>query len=300
MIQNTKNIVSLVFQSVLKVLGFLVLISSLFSTLDFLKNWSLFPSIYKLTVLPFLLVYNELLKEVISNPILFIIITLFSISLYFFFWRRLELVAGEFVDGFNNGLEKWEFGGEGWKIESEDKKCLLSVSESQDGGITKKGFTWYDYEFSFQNKIINHNVGWIVRAENRTKYIMIQLHFEDDNNPKLRLHYRVNNKDYQWVVAQEDKLQMKKMIKKMEWFFVKITVNGSNIDVEINNEHVVHYFIADPIRFSSIQDVIDNKGETIRKQPETVVINYAAGKVGFRCAPVEHAHFRNVKVKPIL
>lgn len=252
---------------------------------------------------------REISLQLSSQPFLSVAIFVLSISL-FFFWRRLQIVAGEFKDDFSKGLEKWEFGGEGWKTEKEDGVSLLSVSESQDGGISKKGFSWSDYEFSFETKIIKHNSGWIFRAESRSKYLMLQLHFENVDNPKLRLHLKIpSGLDYQWLVIQEDSLRLSKKISPLEWIKVKIIVFGSNVDVYLNNEHAGHYFIADPLRIPSKETVsivdVDQNGKKIERNVSIVrpfiSMDYSIGRVGFRCAPpYEHAHFRKVSVKPLL
>ena len=233
---------------------------------------------------------NNIWTQITNQPLLSILIGIISVTIWSF-WKRLSIVAGEFKDDFSAGLYKWEFGSEGWRIEKEKGEFVLSVSESQDGGITKKGFTWSDYEFSFETKIVKHNVGWIIRAENRNKYLMIQLHMEDVSNPKLRLHLRYP--DYPWVVTEEKNISLDKPIKYLEWIKVRITVSGSNVDVYMNNQHCEHYFLYDPFVFRQV----GNK----KASEKTVVMNYAVGRVGFRCAPPnEHAHFKNVRVKPLL
>lgn len=234
----------------------------------------------------------------IVAAILFLIAIALWQSLY------LRLVSGVFYDNFTHGLGKWEYGGEGWKSEKEDGKWILSVSESPDGGITKKGFTWSDYEFSFENKVINKNVGWLVRAENRNKYLMIQLNMEDPKKvPSLRLHLRIppSERPYQWVVIQENNINLDKSLNVMDWVKVKIVVHGSNIDVYLNNTHSAHYFISDPLRWQEEFNIQgENKETEPRKGAYITSINYSGGKVGFRCYGDEHAHIRNVKVKPLL
>jgi hypothetical protein len=250
---------------------------------------------------------NFMLVENYGVPTYYWITIGSSLALLFLFVVKqgilLSSISGVFRDDFKNGLEKWEFGGEGWKNERDGKEYLLSVSESPDGGITKKGFSWTDYEFSFMTKVVNKNVGWIVRAENRNKYLMIQLNLENSQKPRLRLHLRVppSNNDYQWIVIDEKDITIK-YIELMKWIKVKIIVNGSNIDTYLNDEHAAHYFIADPIRWqTSYSTQIKGKGNQPKVNTYLASINYSAGKVGFRCSGQhEHAHFRNVIVKPII
>lgn len=249
--------------------------------------------------------YSFLLNPFWGVPVYFWIITLGLV--FWIFWQHayLRLVSGVFTDNFNNGLSKWEFGGEGWKIEHENKKPYLSVSQSSDGGITKKGFAWSDYEFSFKTKMVKKNAGWIIRAEHRNKYLMIQLNMEE-KTPKLRLHLRIPPQDklepergYDWLVMQVDEVVLVNPIKFLEWFDVKIVVFGSNVDVYLNKQHAAHYFIPDPIRW---ENVIETKNkDKINKKKYIASMNYSSGKIGFRCSRSnkEHAHFRTVKVKPL-
>lgn len=261
----------------------------------------------------------EKLINVIKNIFIFLTIVLplpfFNIPVYFWiillcviFWlfnqsRLLKLVSGEFYDDFRSGLNNWEYGGEGWKTEFENGTPLLSVSESQDGGISKKGFSWNDYQFSFKTKIISKNSGWIIRAENRNKYIMIQLWMEKLDSPKIRLHYRVppsSERQIQWIVAEEIAISSDKKIKILEWVDVRIAVLGSTIDIYLNNQHCAHYFIPDPIRWENKFITIAEEG---RPSEKTYIdsINYPVGRIGFRCSGgAEHAHFREVRVKPLL
>ena len=228
----------------------------------------------------------------------------------FIYWqtRKINLVAGEFFDNFKQGLSNWEYGNEGWKTEREDNELLLSVSESPEGGVSKKGFSWTDYQFSFEMKLVNKNAGWIVRAENRNKYLMIQFNLKDTKQPKLRLHLKIppSDRNYQWVVLQEDIISQIP-IDKLEWMEVKIVVLGNNIDAYINKKHTAHYIIPDPIiwmedyrKLIGHEQVKPSK-EDIQKTRNITFINAsAAGRVGFRCYGDEHAHFKNVRVKPLL
>lgn len=225
--------------------------------------------------------------------------------------KKLSLVAGEFTDDFKEGLGKWEFGKDGWKIEHEEGRPLLSVSNSREGGISKKGFSWSDYEVSFDTKVIKNSSGWIIRAESRSKCLMLQLNMEKEDKPLLRLHIKIpKGTNYTWYVVQEDRFNLSKRISLLEWIKVKMIVNGSNIDVYLNGEHAAHYVIADPLKIPSEETVflreIGDKSKVVKETTALIArkhisMNYSVGKIGFRCAPPsEHAHFRNVGVKPLI
>lgn len=292
-------------------LGRLVLISGIVGLLQTLGAWTFFLSWFNKTFSELIKTINSLYYGIpiyywISLTIILLILLLLSVRQYLY----LRVVSGVFFDDFKQGLAKWEFGGEGWKIESEDRIPILSVSESYEGGISKKGFSWNDYEFSFETKVIKHNSGWIFRAENRSKYLMLQLHLEEIDRPLLRLHIKIpGGTDYEWVVIQQEPVNLSKKLSLLEWIKVKIVVFGSNVDVYLNGEHAGHYFIADPLRIPSEETVTlkekDKNGKVTEEHTVSIArrfisMNYAIGRVGFRCAPPnEHAHFRKVRVKPL-
>lgn len=218
--------------------------------------------------------------------------------------RELDLIAGDFSDDFRKGLDKWEFGGEGWKIEYEEGEPVLSVSESHDGGIAKRGLNWRDYEFIFDTKIVNNNSGWIVRAVSRSKCLMIQLNMAEIDKPKLRFHLRIPGPvEYSWIVIQKEEIKLSTQLKLLEWINIKTVVCGCNIDIYLNGEHVAHYFIADPIRIpkqftgEKVTLIEGDVNREVKIQKEYVPMDYWVGTVGFRCSQDEHSHFKNVRVK---
>lgn len=217
--------------------------------------------------------------------------------------RKTDIVAGEFRDNFKRGLSKWEFGEEGWKIEKDvSNRLFLSVSKSSNGGITKRNFVWADYEFTFDVKVVDKNAGFIVQAENRSRYIMIQLNFEKEK-PRLRLHLKTPGGKYSWYILREDEVDG---VEPYSWIKTKIKVAGSNIDVYMDDRHMIHYFIDNPLVLpggeqQAILRKADGTGEgTVVIERSAQVETYSIGGVGFRCSGKEHAHFRNVRVSPIV
>lgn len=230
------------------------------------------------------------------------------VLVYYLFQERkkLSLVAGDFSDDFRKGLDKWEFGGEGWKIENEEGIPVLSVSESRDGGIAKRGLGWRDYEFIFDTKIVNKNSGWIVRAVSRSKCLMVQLNMEEIDNPKLRFHLRIPGPvQYSWIMLKKKEIKLNSQLKLLEWINVKTVVYGCNIDIYLNGEHVAHYFIDDPIRIpkqftgEKVTLIEEEESKEVKIQREYVPMDFWTGTIGFRCSPGEHAHFKDIKVKSI-
>src|SRR3989344_607039 len=130
-----KSVLVVIGNSVIKIGGILVL----FSLVDYILKWKIINTLLNLISPPLERFFSQLQTEVLNSPIITLIIGIsFPILLYILvkFWNRLNSIAGEFRDDFKDGLNKWEFGGEGWKIEKEAGDFILSVSESSDGGIT--------------------------------------------------------------------------------------------------------------------------------------------------------------------
>lgn len=293
----------------IKGIGIVALLTITISLLDFLLKWGILTAFWNFIYSPLKYIFYEFLNGFQKAPVVLLFTwIIIAILVYFLIkvWRRLNVVAGVFKDDFSKGLGNWEFGGEGWKTEYEDGQTVLSVSESQDGGITKRGFAWSDYEFSFETKVISRASGWIIRAENRTKYFMLQLNMVDQKNPRLRPHFRYNDPKVPWIVLETNSvdlnnLDLKSKISLNKWLKVKIIVRGTEIDAFIDGQHVFHYFLPDPCRFEKQTKILNEYGKEQVSDRLIIVESFPVGRVGFRCAPQdEHAHFRNVKVKPIL
>jgi len=242
------------------------------------------------------------------NAPIWIWVMLLSIQIYLIYSTMrnkwfIGKVAGEFHDEFKNGLANWEFTGD-WEIDEEDGKKLLSVANSDAGGFTKKGFTWSDYEFSFETEIVTIASGWVIRA-NRDNFFMVQLYLGE--TPKLRPHYHVRegttliwHPDDAHTVDLSN-VNLKNEIGLLQWVKVKIKVESNQVDVYLDGVHALHYIMSRlgtniQRAFSFTENNVVHNGII----NETVIIdNYDMGRVGFRSAPDEHAHFRNVRVKPL-
>ncbi|NLO02362.1 MAG: DUF1080 domain-containing protein [Bacteroidales bacterium] len=190
--------------------------------------------------------------------------------------RHLTLV---FTDDFKKPIEhNWDHLGP-WRITTENE---LYVTGSDEGGLTKKGAYWENYNFKFEAKILNCCIGVIIRAKDLQNYYMFQITTE-----KVRPHRRVSvpvirgktseHKDFivdeirtGWVVMDNISVTHRKNLD--SWFRVKLIVKGQSISIFINDEKV----------FSHNQ-----------------LIENSSGKVGFRNDTTEEALIRNVKVEII-
>ncbi len=238
--------------------------------------------------------------------------------------QKINLLAGTFKDDFKNGLSKWDFDGEGWNThESQREGTYLEVTNSGQGGISRKGFKLDNYLFSFRSKVITSASGWIVRAEDRSKYFMIQCLVDQTNKlVKIRPHFLFDEVFY---LVEEQNLvdkELTKSILKREWFDVEIEVNGNNINLFINKKFIYHYELPSPIRLEDkwvaqgqptpvsvptqgdIQTEAKIDAEKAREISLIISkmksVSYVSGRVGFRCDGPEKTWIQDVKVKPIL
>jgi hypothetical protein len=115
-----KNFVKTSLVKKLKVV--IVVVPSLVAFLVTLSSVGWLDKIYAVILRFIISTYFFVSLEFMGLSILgWIIIALLIIYLYFQS-LKVNVVAGEFKDDFNDGLANWEFGGEGWKIEFEDDK----------------------------------------------------------------------------------------------------------------------------------------------------------------------------------
>lgn len=229
--------------------------------------------------------------------------------------RYLKLVSGEFRDDFKEGLGKWNYGSEGWTVEKEKDEMVLSVMNSDGGGITQAGL-WDSFSFSFENKLLGRGkIGWLVKARDRSNYMMLQFIILDskgkfseeglEDGTYIRPHFRFEGG---WVKWPHERLSLPdsllKVVRRYNWLKVEIQVRGNNIDVYLEGEHIYHLYLDDPLRVEKIENLEyqDEQGKKIGnlQSKKLNVFSYSQGRVGFRCAPTEeHAHIRKVRVRPI-
>jgi len=265
---------------------------------DYLLKWKILSGIFYFVKYALEKFFQPVMIDLVTRPYLLLTLALVLVWLNLLH-RRLKIVAGAFKENFKNGLVNWEFGGEGWTIERGDDGLELSVTNSPNGGITNFGL-WDNFVFSFQCKIINKNVGWIIKAKDRVNYFMVQCSLNPTSEPTINPHFKLGD---HWLVTKRT-LNLKHPIKTNEWFGVKIIVYGNTVNVFINDERALHYFIPDPGRAIASQPITIKKGDkAVEKekyiQENNVIFSFPNGKVGFRCSGDEHAHFRKIKVDPL-
>ncbi len=215
------------------------------------------------------------------NTIYSVFILLALLYLYLVYRRLNRRLTIGFRDNFKGNLDRnWEYKGQ-WTIQDEDTLC---VRASDEGGITKVGALWENYDFTFQAKIINKCSGWILRAQDLNSYVMLQCQrdvlvphqklaqpiLQQAPNPSVQGSPAFVITSYQigWRILPT----ITHNLHLDDWFNVKVKVRGSSVEVYINDSVVFH---------------------------EDNVMTNPMGRVGFRCWGDEESHFRNVRVELI-
>lgn len=200
-------------------------------------------------------------------------------------------VVGCFEDDFKKDLNtNWEYLGR-WKPEPGG---TLSVTQSEQGGITRVGRLWMDYSFEFTAVIVDRCIGWIVRAQDLFNYYMIQLDVTSVR-PHLRFGDRwikaPQSKYNQAIDSKEHHLSSIELNKPIE---VRTEVRGWEIRVHVNNETIYRRQDFFSMRFISKESVL------VPLQPGvSVVPPFTRGRVGFRVAGPEHGKFSRCRVRPL-
>lgn len=201
--------------------------------------------------------------------------------LYLTYFRLNRRLTIGFRDNFKGDLDRnWEYRGE-WTVQEQGTLCVRGADE---GGITKVGALWENYEFSFRAKIVNKKSGWIVRANDLNNYFMFQCD-RDTLTPHQRLaqpilRQRENHGGQEAPVLELAGYNVGWRILPVrthnlhldDWFRASITVRGSSVEIRINDTLIFH---------------------------DSNFITIPMGRVGFRCWGDEESHFKNVRVELI-
>jgi len=176
----------------------------------------------------------------VSFAILYLSYNLFRIN---------RLFTLGFKDNFKSNLpDNWDAPGD-WRITENHE---LFITNSDCGGITKKGANWENYTMTFDAKIVNLCLGIVVRARDLNNYYMFQINKEQvrphrrvsipifktskgagDSSEVSIAHYRIG-----WQIM--DNISVYHLKQLNDWFKVKVKVTGQTICIQINNDLVFH------------------------------------------------------------
>jgi hypothetical protein len=191
-----------------------------------------------------------------------------------------KLVGGYEVNIQGDPSQNWEFQGPSpWHTTAEGE---LVITGSHDGGITKVGHQWENYDLVFKARIIHNCLGVIVRAANLNNYYMLQIH-KDSVVPHHKRLIRLNETKVeqqndktvlitpgQYGVAWEVQSAISYSPAIDGWFDGRIAVRGDALALYINNNLVY-----------------EQRG----------YLQIPTGKAGFRNDGPEKALVKDIKIK---
>jgi len=235
--------------------------------------------------------FNSLLTMLLttSNTWLPGVLFLWLLTITIYLYRKEKIVyEREFKDDFQHGLQKWEYYGD-WRSERDDGGNILSITNSDIGGIAKSCRLWDDYIFTFETKIIQSNSSWIIRASDILNYVMLQC-----SPTEIIPHFRVQG---QWFKMQP--VALTTPLPMNEWLKIRIMVKGTRVvataKLNAKEKVLIDQLLLEP-QVVPVQVAIPN---TVPSQ-FNFIFSFPLGSVGFReSGNAEHADFRNVHVTKI-
>lgn len=195
-----------------------------------------------------------------------------------------------FRDNFKRGIDPrmWEFDGE-WKVERDETgHRVLTVTNSDRGGLVIPCLHWKDYEIQFETRIVNEWTGWIVRASSFNDFVHQKL-----SDQLIHTLYRVST-----IWDRQSERAHGLNIEKMEWYRIRILAIGNWLStwIELDGRHRMLFRddilgIRDPIE-ANIQSSQLSLPTTHR---QILTPSYRSGSFGFRLWDVERAQYRNLR-----
>lgn len=206
-----------------------------------------------------------------------------------FVW--LQKPEDTFVDNFRSGVNPriWEYEGN-WKTELDERgKPVLTVTDSELGGLVVPCRAWTDYEFQFETRIIKECTAWIVRASNLNDCIMFQLRHD-----LFRPHIRANG-----IWLKPENIKHGLPIKPNVWYSIRTLVRSSYATVyaTVNGKEQMVYqdkiFGTHPAMTVDLRPLVNQAPDIMAAQ--VVNVSVRVGSFGFRLSGNETAQFRNVR-----
>lgn len=231
--------------------------------------------------------YIALNSQKVANYILFAWVL--AIVITPFIWPQKR--GDYFGENFKKGLDprRWEYE-DGYNVElDEDGGTVLTVADSDRGGLALRCLSWADYEVRFDTRIVEKTSGWIFRASTLNDYVHLKLGLE-----KVSVLYRITGI---WVplidVTHGQDLELGK------WYPIKAVAVGKWLSVFIK--------MRGRYRLAFQNDVLGVKepvavtlGSKDIKIPsalsqQVLTPTFRTGSFGFRLPKEDKAQFRNIK-----
>jgi hypothetical protein len=257
---------------------------------------------YKRELISFLITLVTAVLSVFLGRTIYSIITIlmavisFLITIYFLV-KEKDL----FFVSFNKYDQGEDWLGSGiFKLNRTNKG--FEVANTDAGFIFSKCLNWSNYEVSGQFKLINKNLGVIVRANDLSTYIMIQ--FNSENNT-VRPHYFANG-GFVVKEAMDTGLRFTRKLQVGKWYKFKLIIDKEKIEINVSDKKVElinkFWMIKEGISNPRITIPIfpaDDKERKNHTHNLDVPVSYDYGSIGFRCGHDESAIIKNILVKNI-
>lgn len=167
------------------------------------------------------------------------------------------------------------------------------ITESEPGYVYSKCFTWNDYKYEFEFKIINLCLGAIVRAVNLSNYLMFQIR-EDG----IRPHIRVNGGWRPWE-HQEVGLTFHENLSLDKWYKCSLSCEKDLINIKLQDKKEAIFQRSWSIPSGRIAFPFPQRDEDPNPPTIHFPVDLDYGTIGVRNANEEKALVKNVLVERI-
>lgn len=225
-----------------------------------------------------------------DNKVIFIIsVIVFVLLLLVIIYLRMKEKSFYFVP-LKKSQEKDNWIGRGTFEYIKSDNCF-SITNSDAGYIFSKSLLWSNYSFTFDFKIINSCLGWILRAIDLSNYIMLQCG-TDGINPHIKINGMWRKREHKDV-----ELSFDKYLSLDKWYRGKLISEKRTVRITIlEGESAIfdrHWNIPE----KAIVEYRKKEGET----PNHILlpINLDYGTVGFRCWGPEKGLVKNLLIEKL-
>jgi len=163
------------------------------------------------------------------------------------------------------------------------------ITKSQAGFIFRKTLTWDDYKFKCDFKIQNSSFGIILRAQDLSNYLLIQMF-----TSRIRPHIRI---DGYWSIDSPWEQETAGLnLSKDEWYSLEIYCEKRKIRICINWNTISEF---DRTWMIPERVLINLKKQDGQEIPIAKEVFFDYGAIGIRNSGKESALFKNILVKKL-
>lgn len=230
-------------------------------------------------------------------PALFIVILVFTVSTSLIIYFKTKERDFYFLSLDKPGQEK-DWVGRGIFKFVRNEKCF-EITDSHVGYIFPKTLTWEDYIFESEFKIVNKYVAFIVRANNLSNYLMLQI-TKEGINPHIRLNAQWIRKEFN---DPQVNLEFEKKLTPDTWYKVKIICEKRSIRIILYKDTKPifdrYWVIPNQMLLTLIEVVKDGEKEKQTSKQYLQDVDFDFGAIGIRDHGEERGFVKNVFVEKL-